>query len=113
MSAYAALVLNNVCRSNHHRLAIMALDHLKAHENERWRDLFLKYHPTYIKGSKAPDEEFKDFKRWFEELGARPAVQKGMAVGSDLSTDVTKLPPEEQARIRKMMYNQRARPVPA
>ena len=62
MSAYAALVLNNVCRSNHHRLAIMALDHLKAHENERWRDLFLKYHPTYLKGSKAPDEEFKDFK---------------------------------------------------
>jgi GST-like protein len=40
-------------------------------------------------------------------------VIKGMAVGADLSTDVTKLPPEEQARIRKMMYNQRARPVPA
>jgi len=58
-------------------------------------------------------EEFKYFKRWFEELGARPAVQKGMAVGADLSVDNTKLPPEEQARIRKMLYNQRARPVPA
>ena len=58
-------------------------------------------------------EEFKYFKRWFEEMGARPAVQKGMAVGADLSVDDTKLPPEEQARIRKMMYNQRARPVPA
>lgn len=58
-------------------------------------------------------EEFKHFKRWFEELGARPAVQKGMAVGSDLSVDVTKLPPEEQARIRKLMYNQRAIPAPA
>ena len=58
-------------------------------------------------------EEFKHFKRWFEELGARPAVQKGMAVGSDLSVDVTKLPPEEQARIRKLMYNQRAIPTPA
>ena len=58
-------------------------------------------------------EEFKHFKRWYEELGARPAVIKGMAVGADLSTDVTKLPAEEQARIRKMMYNQRARPVPA
>jgi GST-like protein len=56
-------------------------------------------------------EEFPYFKRWFEEVGARPAVQKGMAVGSDLSTDVTKLPPEEQERIRKMLYNQRARPV--
>jgi GST-like protein len=40
-------------------------------------------------------------------------VQKGMAVGADLSVDNTKLPPEEQARIRKMLYNQRARPVPA
>ena len=56
-------------------------------------------------------EEFKYFKRWFEEIAERPAVQKGMAVGADLSTDVTKLPPEEQARIRKLMYNQRAIPV--
>ncbi|MBM3645554.1 MAG: glutathione S-transferase family protein [Alphaproteobacteria bacterium] len=56
-------------------------------------------------------EEFKHFKRWHEEMAARPAVAKGMAVGSDLSVDVTKLPPEEQARIRKLMYNQRAIPV--
>ena len=56
-------------------------------------------------------EEFAYFKRWFEEMGARPAVQKGMAVGADLSTDVTRLPPEEQARIRKLLYNQRAIPV--
>ena len=58
-------------------------------------------------------EEFKYFKRWFEMMGARPAVQKGMAVGADLSVDRSKLPPEEQARIHKMLYNQRARPVPA
>jgi GSH-dependent disulfide-bond oxidoreductase len=57
-------------------------------------------------------DEFKYFKRWHEEIAARPAVQKGMAVGAGLSVDVTKLPPEEQARIRKIMYNQRARPVP-
>ena len=56
-------------------------------------------------------EEFPYFKRWFEELGARPAVQKGMAVGADFSVDREKLPPEEQERIRKMLYNQRARPV--
>jgi GST-like protein len=56
-------------------------------------------------------EEFKYFKRWFEMMGKRPAVQKGMAVGADLSVDREKLPPEEQARIRKMLYNQRARPV--
>ena len=57
-------------------------------------------------------EEFKYLKRWHEEIAARPAVKKGMTVGADLSVDVTKLAPEEQARIRKIMYNQRARPVP-
>jgi len=58
-------------------------------------------------------EEFKYFKRWFEELGARPAVQRGMAVGANLSEDPSKLTPEEQERRAKIMYNQRARPVPA
>ena len=58
-------------------------------------------------------EEFKYFKRWFEELGARPAVQRGMAVGANLSEDPSKLTPEEQERRVKIMYNQRARPVPA
>jgi GST-like protein len=58
-------------------------------------------------------DEFTHFKRWFEAVGGRPAVQRGLAVGTDLSTDVTKLSPEEQARIRKIMYNQRAIPVPA
>jgi GST-like protein len=55
--------------------------------------------------------EFKYFKRWQETMAARPAVQRGMAVGADLSVDVTKLPADEQARIRKIMYNQRAIPV--
>jgi GST-like protein len=58
-------------------------------------------------------EEFKYFKRWFEEIGKRPAVQRGLAVGKDLSVDQTKLPPEEQERIRKILYNQRAIPVKA
>jgi GSH-dependent disulfide-bond oxidoreductase len=56
--------------------------------------------------------EFKHFKRWFDELSARPAVQRGMAVGADLQQDPTKLPPEEQARRRSILYNQRARPAP-
>src|SRR5258705_157506 len=57
--------------------------------------------------------EFPYFKRWFEELGARPAVQRGMAVGSDMTQDFSKLSPEEIDRLRKMLYNQRARPAPA
>ena len=58
-------------------------------------------------------EEFKYFKRWSDELGARPGVQRGMAVGANLSEDPSKLTPEEQERRAKMLYNQRARPVPA
>jgi GST-like protein len=58
-------------------------------------------------------EEFKYFKRWFEELGARPGVQRGMAVGADLPGDPSAVTPEEQARRAKLLYNQRARPVPA
>jgi len=65
------------------------------------------------KGQGQDIEEFKYFKRWFEELAARPGVQRGMAVGTNLSEDASKLPPEEQERRAKMLYNQRARPVPA
>ena len=57
--------------------------------------------------------EFPYFKRWQAELAARPAVQKGMAAGSDLQNDPSKLTAEEQARRVMMLYNQRARPAPA
>ena len=57
-------------------------------------------------------EEFKHFKRWLAEIGERPAVQRGMAAGSDLSMDLSKMTPEEQEKVRKMLYNQRARPAP-
>jgi GST-like protein len=58
-------------------------------------------------------DEFKYFKRWFEELMARPAVEKGLAVTSGLpAEDPATLPPEEQERRRKLLYNQRARPAP-
>lgn len=56
-------------------------------------------------------EEFKYCKRWLDELSERPAVKKGMAVGSEWQQDMTKLSKEEQDRLRKMLYNQRARPV--
>ena len=56
--------------------------------------------------------EFKYFKRWFDELGQRSAVQAGMAVGGDLAEDFSKLAPEEMERRRQLLYNQRARPAP-
>lgn len=58
-------------------------------------------------------DEFPYFKRWFEELGARAGVQRGMAAGSELSVDPSSLTPEERARLQKLLYNQRARPAPA
>jgi GST-like protein len=58
-------------------------------------------------------DDFPYFKRWFNELGARPGVQRGMAVGSDLVQDFSQLKPEEMERVRKLLYNQRARPAPA
>jgi GST-like protein len=57
-------------------------------------------------------EQFKYVKRWLETLAARPGVQRGMAVGKDLSVDISKLPPEEIERRSKILYNQRAIPVP-
>ncbi len=56
-------------------------------------------------------EEFPYFKRWFEELGARPGVQRGMAVGADFAEDPSYVSQDEQDRRARMLYNQRARPV--
>jgi GST-like protein len=57
--------------------------------------------------------DFPYFRRWFEEMSARPAVLKGMAVGADFAEDPAKLPAEERERRSKLLYNQRARPAPA
>ena len=56
--------------------------------------------------------EFPYFKRWFEEVGARPGVQRGMAVGSDWSQDYSSLTDGERKRIESILYHQRARPAP-
>jgi GST-like protein len=57
--------------------------------------------------------EFKYFKRWFEEVGNRPAVKRGMETGNNLRVDPATLTEEERAQMRKIMYNQRAIPAPA
>ncbi len=57
--------------------------------------------------------EFPYFKRWFEELSARPGVQRGMQVGADLQFDPSKYSEEELQRLRALLYKQRARPAPA
>ena len=55
---------------------------------------------------------FRYFRRWFEEMSARPAVQRGLAVTAGPAADKASLTPEEQERRTKLLYNQRARPAP-
>jgi len=57
-------------------------------------------------------DDFKHLKRWIDELAARPAVKRGMEVGSDFGGEYEKLPKEEIERLTKLLYNQRARKAP-
>jgi GST-like protein len=63
------------------------------------------------KGQDQDLEEFPYFKRWFEELSGRPALQRGLAAGGDLGADAAPPSPEEIDRRARLLYNQRARPV--
>ncbi len=64
------------------------------------------------KGQDQDLEEFPYFKRWFEEVSERPAVKRGLAVGQEYVANETNLTKEETERRTKLLYNQRARPVP-
>ncbi len=46
----------------HHKLALDALSLVAGADAARWQNLFLKHATTYLEGSKAPDNTFKDFK---------------------------------------------------
>ena len=50
--------------------------------------------------------EFPNFKAWLERMTARPAVERGLAVGRELRAQVD-LSKDDEAR--KVMFNQRAR----
>ncbi len=56
--------------------------------------------------------EFKHLKRWFDEVSERQAVQRGMAAGSDLQVNPSDFTAEEIEAIKKLIFNQRAIPVP-
>ncbi|KQX19635.1 MULTISPECIES: glutathione S-transferase N-terminal domain-containing protein [unclassified Sphingomonas] len=57
-------------------------------------------------------DEFRYVKRWFDEVSARPAVQRGLALTAGPPEDPAKLSPEEAERRRGILFNQRARPAP-
>lgn len=50
------------CRSTHHFIAFDALSLIKGEDGEAWKSLFLVHHEHLLKGAKAPDTTFKDFK---------------------------------------------------
>ena len=50
------------CSSTHHKLAMDALNHIRGDAAENWRNQCLANIETYLDGSKAPDNKFKDFK---------------------------------------------------
>jgi GST-like protein len=50
-------------------------------------------------------EEFPHFKRWLESVKARPAVQRGMALGLELRQGIDMKDPKVQA----VLFGQRAR----
>ena len=49
-------------KGTHHKLALDALRNLKCMDNDLWQRAFLAHAKLYLEGSKAPDDEFKDFK---------------------------------------------------
>lgn len=62
MSMVLRVLKGSACRGIHHRLALEALSHLRGTDGALWRNLFLRHSATYLKGAKAPDTTFRDFK---------------------------------------------------
>lgn len=50
------------CQGTHHKLAVDALRLLSGDQADRWRNLFLTQFDAFLAGSKAPDDQFKDFR---------------------------------------------------
>lgn len=57
------------CTSTHHKLAMDALRFLRGVAADRWTNLFLHFHESYLAGSKAPDDVFKDFRNHVLHVG--------------------------------------------
>ncbi len=62
MSLLYQVVFATKATSNHHRLALDALRHLRGEDAVAWRMVMLHHHQVYLQGAKAPDTVFKDFK---------------------------------------------------
>jgi hypothetical protein len=92
MTLLERVIRNHRCRSTHHYIAFDALSLIGGDEGEAWKSLFLVHHEHLLKGAKAPDAEFKDFKNHVLHVaegewgGARGKAQEWYARGVDLLT---------------------------
>jgi hypothetical protein len=92
MTLLERVIRNHRCRSTHHYIAFDALSLIGGEEGEAWKSLFLVHHEHLLKGAKAPDAEFKDFKNHVLHVaegewgGARGKAQEWYARGVGLLT---------------------------
>ena len=90
MTLLERVIRNHRCRSTHHFIAFDALSLISGDEGEAWKSLFLVHHEHLLKGAKAPDAEFKDFKNHVLHVsegewgGARGKAQEWYARGVEL-----------------------------
>lgn len=56
------IVVARECRNTHHKLVMNSLLHLQCPNAEGWVETFVEYFEDYLEGSKAPDNDFKDFR---------------------------------------------------
>ncbi|MEM6536022.1 MAG: zinc dependent phospholipase C family protein, partial [Pseudomonadota bacterium] len=69
MTLLELVITAHRCRSTHHFIAIDALKLLSGKDAGIWHDLMLRHHESLLKGAKAPDTEFKDFKNHVLHVG--------------------------------------------
>lgn len=90
MTLLERVIRNHRCRSTHHYIAFDALSLISGAEGEAWKSLFLVHHEHLLKGAKAPDAEFKDFKNHVLHIsegewgGARAKAMEWYARGVEL-----------------------------
>lgn len=69
MTLLELVIIAHRCRSTHHYIALDALQILAGSDAGDWKNLMLRHHEKLLKGAKAPDAEFKDFRNHVLHVG--------------------------------------------